>query len=210
MKMIVLNGAPRSGKDTMLNVLRTAQDKGVFGSARLIPFSYKRVLCEGVAKRYGMTPQEVWDLNTNTDTKDLPDERFGGKSVRQALIYESEDVIKKEHGEDGVAIATFKRLQEDYGDDLNDAILVSPDGGFESEMVAAQNFFGISREDIFLIRMLRDGCTFKGDSRGYINNPNLTIDNDGTIRDLRSHLSTINAFIGSQYTNEDWENDKPF
>lgn len=199
MKMIVLNGAPRSGKDTMLLMLEQAVTEGLIPKHYLIPFSYKRTLCRSVAIRYGLDEQMVWDLNANTLTKDLPDERFGGKSVRQALIYESEDVIKKELGETGVALQTFEDIKEIHSlYSLRHKVLVTPDGGFKSEMNESCNQFDIERKDILLIRMLRDGCTFDGDSRGYIPNPDLVIENNGTIEDLKKHLPTILQFMDAE------------
>lgn len=86
MKMIILNGPPRSGKDTFLKIL-----KAVFmddlPTDTLIPFSYKRVLCSEVAKRYNVSPQFIWDLNADTTKKDLPQEMFGGKSVHVNVLF---------------------------------------------------------------------------------------------------------------------------
>lgn len=205
MRLIVLNGAPRSGKDTILNILLDNAKGATDGSSKLkalnvIPFSYKYVLCEGVAKRYStlsnqLTTEQIWDYNADGEFKDTPSELFGGKSVRQALIYESEEVIKKQHGENGVAIATFKKLQEEYGDKLKDAVLISPDGGFESEMRCAKEFFNLDDEDVLLVRVLRDGCTFAGDSRSYISKPTFIISNNGSIDDLTKNIKTVIDFM---------------
>lgn len=198
MKMIVLNGPPRSGKDTFLKLL-----KAVFmddlPTDKLVPFSYKWVLCEGVGKRYSIHPKVIWDWNANTLTKDTPKKSLGGKSVRQCLIYESEEVIKKELGEDGVALKTFENvkshIKEWLDNPIEDCVLVTPDGGFESEMLCAMKFFGICRSDIFLIRFQRKGHTFEGDSRDFIASPNITIDNDGDKIDLMGHLQAVKNFI---------------
>lgn len=192
--MIIFNGPPRSGKNTMLSLLMDAIEVGICPN-NVIPFSYKWVLCEGVAERYGMSPREVWDLNDNTHTKDLADERFGGKSVRQTLIYESEEVIKKEYGEDGVAIKTFENLKAKYGERLLTSTLVTPDGGFDNEATAFQKFFWVVREDIFIVRMLREGYDYSGDSRNYIPNPDLIIENDRGPKDLRKYLHPLIQFI---------------
>ena len=203
MKMIILNGPPRSGKDTFLKIL-----KAVFmddlPTDTLIPFSYKRVLCSEVAKRYNVSPQFIWDLNADTTKKDLPQEMFGGKSVRECLIYESEEVIKRQLGEDGVAIRTFQCIVDDHKDsgnvnDLQDCVLVTPDGGFASEMLAAQQFFGISRRDIFLIQFHRAGYTFEGDSRSYIPNPDMIVMNiEGDKVGLIDYLRHVQEFLGRE------------
>lgn len=194
MKLIIFNGPPRSGKNTMLSLLMDAVEVGICPNS-VLPFSYKWVLCEGVAKRYNLSPLEVWNLNDNTDTKDLPDERFNGLSVRQALIYESEDVIKVELGKDGVADKTFENLKLEHGEKLLRSVLATPDGGFDNEMDAFQRFFWVPREDILLVRMLRDGHDYTGDSRNYIPNPDLIIENNGDKKDLRRHLHPLIQFV---------------
>lgn len=198
MKMIILNGPPRSGKDTFLKLM-----KAVFmddlPTDTFVPFSYKHTICAGVARRYKQRPEYVWELNANTLTKDVPYDMFGGNSIRQCFIYESEEVIKKELGENGVALRTFENLQVEWlvssHIPLEQCVLVTPDGGFESEMNCAMDFFGIPREDILLVRFYREGCTFEGDSRSYIPNPDLIIDNDGDKISLTKYLSVVKEFI---------------
>ena len=204
MKMIVLNGPPRSGKDTFLKLM-----KAVFmddlPTDTFVPFSYKHTLCAGVAKRYNLTAQYVWELNANTLTKDVKYDMFGGKSVRECLIYESEEVIKKEHGENGVATQTFKDLQISWMADsnipLDDCVIATPDGGFESEMQEAMDFFGIERKDILLIRFYRDGCTFDGDSRSYISNPDMEIHNNSDKIHLTKYLRSVEIFMLGEVSN---------
>lgn len=190
MKLIITNGPPRSGKDTLCNLIReniTDQD--------LIPLSYKKTLYVGVARRYGLSVEAVFQMNADTLIKDEPSPLFGGKSVRQALIYESEEVIKKELGPQGVAIQTFKLLEEEYGKErLKDAVLYCSDGGFNSELNAAYDFFGIGVEDVYIIRMLREGCSFEGDSREFLDHPDTVIRNDSDIEHLKSYLPRIQSF----------------
>jgi hypothetical protein len=201
MKMIVLNGAPRSGKDTFLNLINL-----LFGDNTetkvLTPFSYKDVLYSGVARRYGLTAEEVKILNADTITKDDPSPKFKGKSVRQALIYESENVIKKTFGASGVAMSTFNSLDMDFMlscDTVKDSdrILITADGGFQEELDLAMEHYEMTRKDIFLVRMLRDGCTFDKDSRSYLENPDLVVDNNGSKADLCKYIPYIQEFIES-------------
>lgn len=197
MKMIIMNGPPRAGKDTFLDLL---MEEGAIdtGDHLVVRYCYKHTLCEEVGKRYGLTAKEVWDLNANTLTKDLPDERFDGKSVRQALIYESEEVIKKQEGDIGVAIRTFKNIKEKFPEhQLKDAFLFTASGGFNSETLAAIDFFGIERKDIFIVRIDRTGYTFEtvGDSREYLKDPDLAFRNDHTIEDMKIFFPVIQQFL---------------
>lgn len=190
MKIIITNGPPRSGKDTLCGLIL----KGITDHD-LIPLSYKKTLYVGVARRYGLSVEAVYQMNADTLIKDEPSPLFGGKSVRQALIYESESVIKKELGPQGVAIQTFKLLEEEYGKErLKNAVLYCSDGGFNSELDAAYDFFGIGVEDVYIIRMLREGCSFEGDSREFLDHPDIVISNDSDIEHLKSYLLLIQCF----------------
>lgn len=190
MKIIITNGPPRSGKDTMCGLIRES-----ITGCDLIPLSYKKTLYVGVARRYGLSVEAVYQLNADTLIKDEPSDLFGGKSVRQALIYESEDVIKKKYGPQGVAIQTFKLLEEEYGvERLKNAVLYCSDGGFNSELFAAYDYFGIGVEDVYILCMLREGCSFDGDSREFLKNPDTIIHNDGDLDHLRSYLPRIQSF----------------
>lgn len=190
MKIIITNGPPRSGKDTMCGFIRES-----ITGCDLIPLSYKKTLYVGVAKRYGLSVEAVYQMNADTLIKDEPSDLFGGKSVRQALIYESEDVIKKKYGPRGVAIQTFKLLEEEYGvERLKKAVLYCSDGGFNSELFAAYDYFGIGVADVFILRLLRNGCDFNGDSREFLDHPDAIIQNDGDLDHLRSYLPRIQSF----------------
>lgn len=190
MKIIITNGPPRSGKDTLCNLIL----EGITDHD-LIPLSYKKTLYVGVARRYGLSVEAVFKMNADTLIKDEPSPLFDGKSVRQALIYESEEIIKKKYGEQGVAIQTFKLLEEQYGKErLKNAVLYCSDGGFNSELDAAYDFFRISVEDVYIIRMLREGCSFEGDSREFLDHPDTVIRNDGDIEHLKSYLPRIQSF----------------
>ena len=190
MKLIITNGPPRSGKDTLCNLIR----ENITGHD-LIPMSYKKTLYIGVARRYGLSVEAVFEMNADTLIKDEPSPLFEGKSVRQALIYESEEIIKKKYGEQGVAIQTFKLLEEEYGTErLKNAVLYCSDGGFNSELHAAYDYFGICVRDVFIVRLLREGCSFDGDSREFLNNPDIIIRNDSDFAHLGSCLPRIQSF----------------
>lgn len=197
MKLIIMNGPPRAGKDTFLDLLM--EDGALeFNDHLVIRYCYKHTLCDEVGKRYGLTAKEVWDLNANTLTKDLPDPRFGGKSVRQALIYESEEEIKKKEGEAGVAIRTFTNIKEKFAEhQLKDAFLFTASGGFNSETQAAMEFFNIERKDMFIVRVDRTGYTFEAvnDSREYLKDPDLAFRNDHTIEDMKIFIPVIQQFL---------------
>lgn len=99
-------------------------------------------------------------------------------SPRNELIYESEKVIKVKHGEGGVAVRTAENmLAEPYADEK---LYIFSDGGFNIEVKTLMKTLGIARNQLTIIRIEADGCTFDGDSREYILNPDFTLYNDKT------------------------------
>lgn len=197
MKAIILNGPPRAGKDTFQDLLLAEGALNV-GHRALIPFCYKHTLCRAAAKRYGVDEKILWALNADTTTKDESYPELGGKSPRQTFIYESEEVIKKEKGEMGVAIQTFENIRDDWVEyQLQDAVLITASGGFNVETDALMNFFGIDRSDIFIVRIDRNGYTFEAvnDSREYLKDPDLAFRNDHTIEDMKIFIPVIQQFL---------------
>jgi len=197
MKMIILNGPPGGGKDTFMDLLKAEDGLDTKGKI-LVPYCYKWTLCEAVGKRYGLPTMAVWDINATRALKELPNEKFGGKSVRQALIYESEEVIKKQYGETGVAIQTFENIKRDYHDfDFDELILLTASGGFNSETTAAFEFFNTTRKDLFIVRIDREGCSYEAvnDSREYLKDPDLAFRNDYTIDDMKVYIPAVQQFI---------------
>lgn len=184
-KILVANGPPGSGKDTAINqCVENLNFKG-----RVFKLSYKKVLYAGVAKRFNLDLDYVISLNENRDTKELPMECFGGLSVRQALISESEDHIKPMFGEEGVANFAISELLDiikpTHGEPI---LLLNSDGGFNIEIDYVKRRLGLSNDQLFVIRLLRRNHSFQGDSREFIKNPNIIINNDLSIESLKSKL----------------------
>lgn len=178
MKIIFVNGAPFSGKDTLVDAVREEFPE----FQRMM---YKTTLYTRVCERYGLTLEEgIKYFTASKEIKEAPSEIFGGKSPREALIYESEEVIKKQYGEIGVALITAQIIKDNYPDHMNQTFIF-PDGGFNVETKPMMNAFGLTRKDIFIIRVRKDGCTFHNDSREYLKHPDLVIKNNGSIKSLK-------------------------
>ena len=193
MKIIIANGPPGSGKDTIIKGLRENLNIGKRPTDTL---SYKLTLCQHVGERYGLTAATVWQMNDDRDVKDEPTPIFDGKSVRQALQYESEEVIKKKYGEQGVAKQTIIDLMEKWNGLPHDLVLFCTDGGFNSELDCVKDMLPIHPDDIFIIRMLRNGCSFDGDTREFLNNPNFILNNNGTMSlAIKLALAATQPFI---------------
>ncbi len=171
MKIIVLNGAPFTGKDTLAKRLCDLIPDAV-------PFRFKDVLYRRMSEKYNLDFDIVVELCNDVIKKDQPSELLDGKIPRQELIFISEEEIKKgPYGEDGVAVATIENLLEveDYGRKT----FVFSDGGFTNEVDCLKRLlrkFGLV--ELVIIRITKEGCTFINDSRHHIDNPTYIINND--------------------------------
>lgn len=207
MHVILTNGAPFSGKDTFVKdfLKRYPRAKWIRFKDVLYSDSYKRIfktkqisfdewvnICNDVKlKDYplpiNLTRQNIlewsFEILVNHKSKDemkYMTESNGIKALspRNELIYESEEIIKVKHGQGGVAVRTAQNMLEDHN--ANDKLYIFSDGGFNIEVETLMNTLGIERKDITIIRIMADGCTFDGDSREYILNPDYIIHNDKT------------------------------
>lgn len=171
MDIILANGAPFSGKDTLVRRLQAFFENGVY-------IRFKDPLYKRFAARHNLDMETVVRI-CNGEQKDHPHELIGGLIPRQELIDISENEIKVEKGEAGVAIEVIDNIldTEEHGRKT----FLFPDSGFEPERTLFKKVlprYGLDR--LVTIRILRDGCDFAGkkDSRGYLSNPDLIIDNN--------------------------------
>jgi len=179
-KVVFLNGPPYSGKDTAGKVI-----KSEFHAVAQIKFSepLKRAVFVEAGLNYN-TPLDLFDK-----VKDVPLAMFGGRSFRQACIDKSERDIKPFYGSDW-----FGRLAvQDCGRKMQQGarLFVVSDSGFAPEAYPVIHAFG--PHNCLLIRIHADGrgCSFKGDSRSYIelpDVPSLDIRNDGSLAEFNEEV----------------------
>jgi hypothetical protein len=154
MKTILLNGPPRSGKNTAANMLAD-----VLTNSAIIGFSHHlKRMTHGVY--FG---RDGWEMDPDAfdGCKDVPQPMLSGMSWRQAYIFYSEKVIKPLHGKEWFGSQFVKAAQASGAD-----IVVVPDSGFVQEAERTVREFGAA--NVRLCRLYKDGCSFAGDSRGYI------------------------------------------
>lgn len=156
--VVVLNGPPCSGKNYITDQLIKHLAISDITSEELM---FKTGLYKETAKQYFMPYYGFVDLATNRTTKDLPNERLGGISPREALINVSENYIKPLLGKDYFAKVLLENIKD------KDVYIIS-DGGFKEEIQALIDSPKINR--LLLVQLMAPGCFFEGDSRSYIHN----------------------------------------
>lgn len=152
-QLIILNGPPRSGKDTLAKYLYEKHKH-----FHHVKFANELKI---IAHRFYNTPDQHPDAYEKF--KDQPLTEFIGLSPRQAYINLSEDYIKKHHGKDFFGlqlISTIKKVQ-----DNNENVFIVSDGGFEEELLPLLEVFNPALFTI--VQVHRAGCTFDNDSRHY-------------------------------------------
>jgi hypothetical protein len=150
-KILLLNAPPGAGKDHAGEFIAAS-----FEGAKVDKFA--RTLKEATHALYGWSwkPHDYYEL-----VKEIPTDDFYGLTPRQAYINVSEVYFKKIHGVDIFGKILSKNIKK-YNWDL----LVITDAGFLEEALVLIEEYG--EENIILVRVHREGHTFKKDSRDYI------------------------------------------
>lgn len=174
-KIILFNAPPGAGKDHAAQYI-------VKNYAGACLDKFARVLKERTHALYGF-PERSWSYYENC--KDEPHNDFMGITPRQAYINVSEKYFKPMHGE-----KVFGEILARELDKYEWNLLVISDSGFKPEAEVLIDKYGSN--NITLVRIHREGHTFDGDSRSYIELPVETIDmwNLGNI-DFTIHLNDI-------------------
>ena len=197
MHVFILNGPKFTGKDTITKLLLKLFPNAIH--ARMKDILYSQSYENWRIERRDMSFDEWVALCNDPNLKDVPVSWLGShdvptRSPREALIYISEEVIKARHGETGVSKRTVEILKHMYPD-YKDRIVVFSDGGFNVEIENILAEFDIKRSNMTIIRIDRKGCTYKGDSREYIRNPDYMYTNNRTPIDLLGKVKQDIAYL---------------
>lgn len=180
MKVLLLNGPPKSGKDTIGGMLMDH-----IPGSETFKFSYE--LKRMTHRAFGF-PDKPDAFEAIKDDLDQGPE--AGVSWRQAYIAMSEKFCKPLFG----AGYFGKLLHYELRSQDKASLAVVTDSGFREEAEALKE----KGHDLFLLRIYRDGCTFVGDSRSYWNADHIVTDsasiyNNGTLEDLSAKVATFAA-----------------
>lgn len=182
-KLILLNGAPRSGKDECAKHLY----KLTLGPPS-IPFPHwfrmSQPIKDAIRATWGWTEAEQAAYEKQ---KDKPFPELGGKSYRQLQIAFSEDFLKVQCGPRIFGEIALRHLRRSIAN-----VFVCSDSGFAEEVMPLLNMF--DKHDILLMKLHRPGYTFAGDSRDYIRIPGVRevhVQNDSALSHLTSQVETL-------------------
>lgn len=173
-RFILINGAPRAGKDTI---------------GKYIFHTYGNVLFERFSRPHkeafaALTDSEINEFFEVEGYEERKSERIPwlGASFRQWQIDFSETFMKPRYGNDIFGRMMVRRTCWDH-------TFVVPDCGFQIEVDCLRDY------DCILIQVARKGCTFVDDSRNYVQPaPQWAfhhINNDGTLDDLAKAVDEV-------------------
>lgn len=153
--LVILNGPPHVGKDTIGTLLSREMDAPML--------SFKSPMWEIAEAMLGKAKFEMFcEMYHDRATKEQPLEILGGKSPREFFIYISEDVAKPLFGQEYFGERMLEVYQENQMD-FHGASIVT-DGGFPLEVFP----FLRNHAQVVVVRLFREGYTFGGDSRSYL------------------------------------------
>jgi hypothetical protein len=184
-KVIILNAPPSSGKDIAADWIVAK-----YGAQHL---RFKDQLYRVAAQVAGIPLTRMVTLASDRDYKDNPARFFQvcGKFVtpRQWLIHCSENIVKPLLGKDFFGKSLANSIESD--------LVVASDGGFYEELVPVL----AAGHDVYVLRIVRDGYTFEGDSRNYFDASPLyktiLIENNGTLEQYQNKIyNTVDDIAG--------------
>jgi len=181
MPVVILNGPPNSGKDALAKLLA---DMGF-----AIRLEMKQCLFSVALQASGISEPAWFSRYNDKVLKEEPWHLLGGLSQRQFLIKISEDWMKPVFGQGVFGERMADEAQHMIWKTKGKVPIVFTDGGFEEELNAMVNKLGI--DNVLLVRLHRDGTSFKGDSRNYLRSIKHTVDlyNNSTLEDAAFKLS---------------------
>jgi hypothetical protein len=202
--IIIFNGPPGSGKD---EAAAWMQNRGNFEH-----LSFKHELYKETIYYFDVPTDWFMERCTDRETKEVPSVLLGHMSCREAMIHVSENVIKPKHGKSYFGEQVTKQVKDgvDY---------VISDGGFVEEIMPLIDRVG--KNDIVLVQLVREGCSYSTDSRRYFNGSpvydficgklssieeeyiqdvqlpikTIRIYNNGTLEQFHSALEEVHGFI---------------
>lgn len=173
MKILLINGPPSSGKDTLARAIydyfyeNPEQPECHFDR-------FSMPIKNAFSGMVGAKIDQFGAVRGWEDIKDTPVDYLNGKSYRQWQIDFSEHFMKPLYGEDCFGRLFCERIERlrDNGDlgfnhnYVEESLIVVPDSGFQIEVDTIEKL--LPNDEVLLLRLHRNGTSFDNDSRGYV------------------------------------------
>jgi hypothetical protein len=184
---VILNGPPNVGKDTLAFMLED------YGFKKM---AFKDQLYIDTSMRYQVPLETLINRASDRVFKELPwlllehPETQQILSPRQALIETSENYIKPKYGKDYFGQAAVRACRRKHA-----VLAVFSDGGFPEEIKPLQEAY----LNTVIIRLHRQGLSFAGDSRswleGFKNTHDMVLTEGKPRADLEHILDLLDPYI---------------
>lgn len=196
-KIIALNGAPETGKDTVFSILNIHEEDNVF----IVHMMFKDMLLRSINLPVLLTQslEDSWKYHNVVDYEKYRD--LDKSLSRKLLIDFSEKVIKPHLGQDFFARKTTKHIQDYLSDipnkkDRKFYYFVITDMGFECEYQALKKEFG---DKLTSVAINREGKNFDNDSREYVSHHDVIINNNGSLEELEKECLKLLSLGKKRY-----------
>ena len=170
-RIILFNAPPHAGKDTFADIIIDLYVIDKFSFAEPLKNACHSLFgFEGVGHKYF------------EGVKDEPQDYLGGLAWRKIYQDMSEKYTKVLYGEEHFGVAALNAIKQNRNDF---GLYVFSDSGFLSEAMPLVREFGA--ENMLVVQLEREGCTFEGDTRDYIDVPGATtirLENNGPKKGL--------------------------
>jgi hypothetical protein len=191
-QLVLLNGPPRCGKDTLVQ--------------QLVPYlKFSHLKFAAPIKRMVAGLLNV-DLKHIEEFKEIPVKTLRDETIRYTLIRLSEEFMKPRYGDD-----IFGNLLWNEAKNAANRLVVVSDCGFASEVATVIQKAG--KHNCLLVRIHRGGTDFSNDSRSYLPDglcESVDIHNDKTLHwlTLQGLRVIMNKFPAVETMKTiDWEKD---
>lgn len=197
-RIVFVNGPPRSGKDTVGVVIAKESPRVV----RICKFATEvKDRVHAAYRLFDKQARRPLPSEALESIKEHPQSFLLGKTPREVYIAFSETFMKPLHGEDIFGRLLLGRLQYELAcegglpAEKQTEVVVITDSGFKPEAGVIVEHFGA--DSCRLIRVHRHGHDFSGDSRDYANIPGIEVhDVDNPEGDLKGLLANLRPAIG--------------
>lgn len=175
-KIIILNGCPGSGKDTISDYL--------VANYNYKTIAFKDSAYRAVYEHFNLTEDQYMTLYNDRTLKDEPSELLDGYSPRSAMQYVIEKIKKPQFGKDYLAKKTIDIIKKDMYNNY-----VISDLGLDEEEIAVHYY--LKEEEYYITYINRTGYDFSKDTRSKRQIIHYNIENNSDLDHLYKQVDKI-------------------